>query len=203
MGFPPLESAIVLSAGEPEDEPADEAPKRRTRRRPAGDAKPRAPRVTSTAKLSAELLDPMAKLGQAVSFTLPTMGAVIIARGEATTNALVKFAANHPKMLAALKRVSSVGPATELIETLAMCIIAAQMDIGRLDPGHPIGRITGVSDIYADIHGLLQQEQVNQDGGFGNFNLGPPPQYPGEGFASDGTWSAPPSFAAGPGAGSL
>lgn len=203
LGFPPLDSAILDSDIDPggDAEVPEEKPARKPRtRRQADPNKPRAPRVTSTAKLAQELADPMAKLGHAVAFTLPTVGAVIVARGEVTTNALVKFAAGHPRMLAALKRVSSVGPASEIVETLAMCLIAAQLDIGKLDPAHPIARITGVSDIYAEIHGLLQQEAAQQDGGFGGFNIAPPPQYPGDGYNEDGTWQAPPSFSAGRGA---
>jgi hypothetical protein len=145
----------------------------------------------------------MAKLGQAVAFTMPTVGAVIIARSEVTSKALVKFAEGHPKMMAALKRVSKVGPASEVIETIAMCLVAAQMDMGNLDVDHPLGKLTGVSAIHMEMMQHMYTEQAEQnatDAGFGNFNMPPPPSYPGDGFASDGTWSAPPMFRAGPGA---
>jgi hypothetical protein len=195
--FPSLDEAVLVDK-DPDDEGAP-----RTRRRRSDAGTPRRGRTSSSAKLAEELLDPMAKLGQAVAFTLPTTGAVIIARSEETTKALVKFAEGHPKMLAALKRVSKVGPASEVIETIAMCLIAAQMDMGNLSVDHPLGKLTGVSAIHIEMVGHMYTqtaEQNHADAGFGNFNMTPPPAYPGDGWSPDGTWAAPPMFRAGPGA---
>jgi len=150
-------------------------------------------------------MDPMAKLGAALSFSFPTAGAVIVARAEVTSKALVEFAQGHPRMLAALTRISKVGPATEVVHTIAMCMIAAQMDIGKLDPAHPMGQLTGVSSIHFEMRENMRkaQEQSQPDpGGFGDFNITPPP-----GWDEPVTVADPRhpmfSFTAGPGAGLL
>jgi len=67
-----------------------------------------------------------------LAMTMPTAGTVISVRAEETSKALVKMAEKRPKMLAALKRMSEVGPAGEIVQTIIMVIIAAQIDAGRV-----------------------------------------------------------------------
>lgn len=199
--FPPIDSAILEADAEPVAEK-----KTRRRRSDAGQSRgSRAPRATNTARLEKELQTPIAHLAKALSFSLPTVGAVLIARGEATSKALVAFAQGHPKMLEALSRVGKVGPASELIETLAMCVIAANLDMGKMSPGNPVATLTGVSSIHMEINTHLYNNsgdgspQVEDSVGFSN--IPPPPVFPfHEGFNDDGTFSSPPPFVAGRGA---
>lgn len=205
-----MSAAGVIDADEADgfpglDDIEPDQPKRRTRQPRDPNAAPRT-RTTSDAKLAQELLEPMAMLGQAVSFMSPTGGAVIIARGEVTTTALVKFAKGHPKMLAALRNVSKVSPVAELIQTLAMVLIAVQVDLGTLDASAPMAKLTGVSEIHEEMMEFMGAGQNDGaavfEGVGGQFeNLQPPPDYPGESFNDDGTWSAPAAFRAGPSAG--
>ena len=188
----------------------DEAPTppRRTRKPRDPNAPPRT-RTTSNKRLATELLKPTAMLAQAVGHMLPTVGAVIIARGEVTTNALVAFSETHPKMRKALQSISSVAPGADVVQTLAMIIIAANIDLGRLEGDSPIAMLTGVSEIHEQIMGHLNkqapgvvQPEDAQGTGFGGFDNmpAPPPMYFAEGYNDDGTFSAPPTYMAGPGA---
>lgn len=205
--FPPFEAAEL------EDQPPVEK-KTRRRRSDAGQprgtrsgAGSRAPRATTTKKLEEDLLVPIAMFSRGIALALPTTGAVLMARGEQTSRAIVRFASSRPKMLEALKRGSEIGPTVEVAETLAMCFIAAQLDLGRMDPGSPIAQLTGVSAIYEEMHGLMQQpvpgdEQPAPDpstGGFNNIQPEPPspPVYQSPRFNDDGTYTAPPTYKAG------
>lgn len=190
------------------DDVEEVKPARRTRQsKPRDPNAPRAARTSSDAKLASELMEPMAMLGQAVSFMSPTGGAVIIARGENTTTALVKFAKGHPKMLAALRNVSKVSPAAELIQTLAMVIIAIQIDVGAAAPDTPIAQLSGVSAIHQQMVGFMTEQApgaVAPGEGMGGFSdLKPPPLFHAEGYNEDGTWESPPGFMAGPSAATL
>jgi hypothetical protein len=200
--FPPFDPDSIEETPEP--------PKR-TRKPRDPNAPPRT-RVTANKKLAQELLKPTAMLAQAVGHMLPTVGAVIIARGEVTTNALVAFSETHPKMRKALQSISSVAPGADLVQTLAMIIIAVNIDIGRLDGDSPIATLTGVGAIHEQIVGHLREQEPgvhipeNTNGGFGNFDMPaptipqPPPMYWGDTHNDDGTFSAPPVFSAGAGA---
>jgi hypothetical protein len=155
-------------------------------------------RRTGDDKLTESIMEPMAMLGQAVSFMSPTGGAVIIARGEVTSRALVKFSASYPKMRKALESIGKVSPAAEVLQTLAMVIIAVQLDMRNVEPTTPIAVISGVTQIY-------HQMQAEMGGGMpdpGEY-MEPPVAsmpFPGDGFRPDGTWQSPPMFNAGPSA---
>ncbi len=183
-------------------------PPKRTRRQRSDAGVPRGPRngsgttatrKTSTNKLAAELVDPIAKIAMGMAFTSPTAASVLITRGENTATALVAIAEKHPRMLAALQKASQIGPASDLVQTAVMLIIAVQVDLGRIDPQHPLAGVTGVTDLYAQSHPVEVQEDGT--GAFGmfqpppGFGDGPPgPNNPGHPFYS---------FQAGVGAGSL
>lgn len=143
-----------------------ETPKTRQRRTRSDAGKPRGPRgsggsTTTTGsiskaasnKLADELLDPWAKLAKGLAFTSPTTSAVLIARGEATTSALVRIAEKHPKMLKALQNVGQIGPGSDIAETLVMVAVALQIDSGRMPPTHPIAAAMGVSAIHKEMFG--------------------------------------------------
>lgn len=202
--FPSLSDVRTEPLSDGEAFTPEEKPKTRRRRSDAG--QPRgtrsAPRATNTAKLEKELLTPIAMVARAVSFSLPTVGAVLIARGEVTAKGIVAFAQGHPKMLEALGKVGKVGPATEVAETVAMVIIAANVDLQKMHPEHPVAVLTGVSSIHHEIHGHMRQAQDEQtkesaeapedftpNDAFAN--IPPPPDYIMEGYNADGTYTAP------------
>jgi hypothetical protein len=192
--FPPLED--IEMAPDPDAEP-----KTRTRKPRADAGKPRQPRTASTTKLASDLAEPLAIIGSMLAMTMPTAGTVIAVRSEETAKALVKMAAKRPKMLAALQRMSEVGPASELVQTIIMVIIAAQIDVGKAEPDGMIAQAVGVTPIWVELNGAIQEvrEEAKQDtGGFGQFDMTPPPA---PGYDENGIFNAPPMFTAGPGAG--
>lgn len=189
---------------ETDDTPEESAPRKRRTRADSG--KPRAPRATSTAKLATELAEPIVIIGSMLAMTMPTAGTVVSMRAEETAKALVKMAEKRPKMLAALKRMSEVGPAGELVQTVIMVIVAAQIDAERARPDSVIAQAVGVTPIWMELNQALEdvrnempdQPDLN-DGGFGNFDQAPPVEYAG--YDDDGIFTAPPMFTAGRGAG--
>lgn len=131
--------------------------KRKYGKRDGSTAKASQGRTPTNSRLAQELLDPLAKIAMALSFTAPTASAVLIERGEKTATALVGIAAGHPKMLAALQRATKVGPAADLVETAIMMAIAVSLDLGRIPPDHPLAGLTGVGALYAAVHPEAQQ----------------------------------------------
>lgn len=150
QGKPLPEGAILNDDGSPQLTPTG-----RVKRTRSGGANSKATtrKSVSNEQLAADLCDPLAKVGLALSFTLPTAAGVIMERGEKTAAALVAIASGHPKMLAALQRASKVGPAADLVETGLMVAIAVMMDTGNMPPEHPIGQITGVGGLYFAVRG--------------------------------------------------
>lgn len=201
--FPSLDDATLAPAeGNQEETPPGV---RKTRRRRSDAGQPRgsrsAPRATNTARLEKELLTPIAMLARAVSFSLPTVGAVLIARGEVTAKGIVAFAQGHPKMLEALGKIGKVGPATEVAETVAMVIIAANLDLQKMHPSHPVAQLTGVSAIHEQMYGHMKEASQPSDesevpgpatpnDAFADIQP-PPPDYIMDGFNPDGTYTAP------------
>jgi hypothetical protein len=141
--------------------------------------------------------------GQGAAFLFPTVGAVLITQCDVITGSLAKMAEGNPRLKAALTKTTAIGPSSELIKVVVMCVIAAQLDMQAMDPAHPVAKLSGVSAIHEQMlaeMGVQAEEAQDADGGFGNFNMEPPPMYAGDSYNADGTWSAPPMFSAGPGA---
>lgn len=156
-------------------------------------------RSTGTAKLAQDLADPIAKLAMGIAFQSPTAAAVLITRGDETAKALVAIAEKHPRMLAALQRVSQVGPASDLVQTGVMLVIALQLDMGRLQPSHPLASLTGVTALFEQTHAVEVQED-----GSGQFAMFTPPPGFGDGPPGPDNPGHPfYSFRAGSGAQSL
>src|SRR3954466_869012 len=101
--FPPIDfsDATFESTGEEKtgDTTTEAAPKR-TRRQRSDAGVPRGPRSssgssaprkssTNSARLVAELTDPIAKIAMGMAFQSPTAAAVLITRGENTAQAMV------------------------------------------------------------------------------------------------------------------
>jgi hypothetical protein len=128
----------------------EEAPKRT--RKPRADAgKPRG-RRPSNATLKSQLLVPWATVALAVSQPLPLVGAVMTVRGEPTIDALLALAGDHPKMMAALKTAAKAGPASELLQTGALMMMAAMIEIGRVKPDMGIAQASGLTGMYYELH---------------------------------------------------
>lgn len=198
--FPPFDAAEELPDGEP---------KSRTRKARSDSGKPRAPRATSNVKLAKELAEPLGMIGVMLSMTLPTPGAVLTDRAEVTAAALVKMAEKRPGMMKILRGMSQVGPAGDVIQTIVMLIIAAQIDMNKTAPDGMMAQATGVTPIWFELQEALQgarghmappDESTSSGQGFGDFNMPPPPEM---GFDEEGIYNAPPMFRAGSGAGSI
>jgi len=147
-------------------------------RKPRSDAgKPRAAR-RKISGLADQLLVPWATLTLAVSQPLPLVGAVLADRGEATTKALVDLASDHPKMLAALQKAAKAGPASELVQTGAMIVLAAMIEIGRIPPDMPIAQKAGMTDAYYQLHPDRIPDAPDVPAQGMPFNMAPPPGFP-------------------------
>lgn len=135
----------------------EESPTPVRTRKPRSDAgQSRTGRVGRTA-LAEQLLVPWAGLAAAVSQPLPLVGAVLLVRGEATTKALVDLAKGHPKMLAALNKAAKAGPASELIQTGALLVMAVAIETGRIPADMPLAQRAGLdgqsmTDVYYSLH---------------------------------------------------
>ena len=142
----------------------EDTPKRT--RKPRADAgKPRG-RRPSNAALKSQLLVPWATVAIAVSQPLPLLGAVMTVRGEPTIDALIGLAADHPKMMAALKTAAKAGPASELLQTGALMMIAAAIELGRIKPDMGVAQATGLTSMYYELH----PDQIPQEDN--------PPEFP-------------------------
>lgn len=174
--LPDLDALVAAATYEPRGTSGDEDAPTRTRKPRADKGQPRGPRGarrTTTNKLATELLDPLAKLAQGLAFVAPTAAAVIVSRGEKVTNALVEIAKDKPRMLAALQRVSQIGPASDLVEFGFMMFIAIQLDSGHMPPTHPLAVVTGVNQLYARTHQTT--ETPAESGAMPTFTVPPPP----------------------------
>lgn len=150
-GLPDLDSAQL------DDAPPEPT---RTRKERSDKGKPRGSRSggttrrssTSLKQIADDLLVPYASFAAGMTMVAPTVAGVLMQRGEKTVDAIVALAAKNPRMLAALKKASVVGPAFEIAETALAVVVAGAMDFGRIPPEHPLGMMTGVSQVYAEMH---------------------------------------------------
>lgn len=153
--FPDIDlSAVTLD--EPEEKPT------RTRKPRSDRGQTRVTRGTSTKKLADDLLVPWGMVAAGVSVSAPTVGAVMMVRGEATMDAVVRLASAHPRMLAALKKGTAYAPAAELATTGLYMALALLMDTGRLSTEAPIVQSTGLDQIYAQVHPSPEQMAAMQ-----------------------------------------
>jgi hypothetical protein len=176
-GLPPLFDSLLASAtDEPIEVPEFESPDdsddsvSRTRKPRSDKGKTRGPRggtttatrgrSTSDKKLADDLLNPWGKGIKAVAFAAPTLAAVMTQQAETTMTAIVSLAS--PKMKAALTKVSRIGPGADLVEAIAMMIVAGAMDFGRIPPASPIAIVTGVQQFYDLVHPPEQDPQFGR-----------------------------------------
>lgn len=125
--------------------------KPRTRRTRSDAGQPRGTRRGDGA-LQTQLLIPWAGITTAVSAALPMTGFVLENRGEPTVKALVDWSADHPKMKAALKTVAKAGPASELVQTFALVMMAVAMETGRIPVDNTLARRLQMTDMFYEFH---------------------------------------------------
>lgn len=166
-----------IDIGAVELEQASDAPKTRKPRADKGQA--RGPRRSSQ-KLANDLLNPWAKLAKTLMWGAPTVAAVMMDGGERTVDAIVSIASEHPRMLAALQKVSKIGPATDLADMALSIVVAAFLDFGRIPPEHPLATLSGVASLYYQVRQPVEEDT--------------PPE-PGNGYVM----SVPPGFTPPPG----
>jgi hypothetical protein len=201
--FPPLDLDVEPETVE------DDAPKR-TRRKRADAGTPRT-RTTTSSKLAKELAEPLVLIGTMLSMSAPLPGAVIATRADVTAAALVKMAETRPGMMNALKRISQVGPAGELLTTLFMVLIAFQVQSERMRPDSMVAQASGITPLWIELNGQMQaaedllgvQPEAPTDQSFGGFGTVPPPPNTFDmppGMDENGLFHAPPMFVGGRGA---
>lgn len=168
-----LESAYANAVVEPNDEVTPDEKPTRTRRTRSDKGQPRGSRGTSSStkdkKLAEDLLGPWALIIKALAMPMPTVAAVMSARGEKTTNAIVSLAS--PKLKEKLSKVSKLGPGSELLETGAMVVVAALLDLHKLDPDSPLVMFSGAREYFDMTHEVSHQEDVSvpqQQNGYSN-----------------------------------
>lgn len=128
-----------------------EAPRQRRRRTTPGAApKPRVSGPRGKA-LAQALADPLVQVGAMLTVAAPTTGTVLCMRAEVSMQALVSYASDKPKLMEALQKVSKVGPMSTMVQSVLMLVVAAQLDLGAIDPSSPIATLTGVTAIHYGI----------------------------------------------------
>lgn len=150
--MPDLDNAVLT---DPPSDDSDEPTRTRKQRSDKGKPRGTGGRRTSASvhkQIADDLLVPYATFAAGFSMMAPTMAGVMMTRGEKTVDAVVKLAAKNPRMLAALKKASVVGPAFEIAETVLMMAVAGAMDFGRIPADHPLGMMTGVTNVYREMH---------------------------------------------------
>jgi hypothetical protein len=189
-------------------EKPDDAPRRTRMRRQRSDAgiprgtrngSTRASKTATPAQLTKNLEDLFAKIAMVLSVQSPTAALVMVDRGTANAQALVTIAQSHPRMMAALTRASQIGPASDLIQTGIMLVVALRLDAGVMSHENPLAKVTGVGAYWERLH--LSDLETTDDGPFAGFT--PPP-----GFGAASSPITDPgnplySFAAGQGAAGL
>jgi hypothetical protein len=104
------------------------------------------------ATLEADLTREMTLFGKGSAKFLPTFGTVTVGRAPKTAEAMVKIAADHPKVLDALEVATKIMPALDLGETAAMMALALAVDRGIVHPDSIPAVMFGVSETWHDIY---------------------------------------------------
>lgn len=147
-----------------------DTPQRTTRKPRSDKGQPRTRGRVSNKQIAEDLLVPVAFIAQGLAVITPTGSAVLLKRSESMTQSLVSLAS--PKMLAALKKASKIGPGVDLGRGIVEFFIAMMLDLGRIPPEHPLAMVTHVTDIYLELHPELMQSPDNNvypmNGGFPN-----------------------------------
>jgi hypothetical protein len=152
-------------------EAADKPARTRKPRADKGQARgTRAPRQSSMTALANDLLVPYAMLAGSLGMVAPTLSAFLLVRGEKTVDAILNIAKDHPRMLAAMKKASKMGPGTEIATTIIGAAVAGAVDFGKLPPEHPLAFSLGVTDLYAQVHA-----QTGDDVSMNGHPFAPPP----------------------------
>lgn len=159
------------------DTPDDGTEPKRTRRQRSDKGVPRTggTRRTTNKQLTEDLLVPWALFAQGAGMMVPTVSAVMLERGEKTVGAFVSIAGKHPAMLAAMKKASVIGPGIEIANTLMQMLVAGAMDLGRIPPEHPMAAMTGVAELYAQVHPDMFEQTAANSMPWGPAQSTPPP----------------------------
>lgn len=119
----------------------DEPPPKRTRRRrsPATDedGTPRT-RQPRNAKLQEELLEGYVSLATDFATVMPTVSGVLIHRAERTVDGIVKLASGHPRVMKALRTSAKFTNGADILQTVFLVVVAAAIDLGRIDVASPL-----------------------------------------------------------------
>jgi len=121
------------------------------------------PRTTTTsprgsAKLEEDLLESTVSLASDISAVMPTVAGVLIARAEVAVQGMMGLAKGHPRVQKFLQKGASASKIADLMSTVAMVVIAAMVDIGRISIDSPILDRIGYADIVRDDKGKARKD---------------------------------------------
>lgn len=129
------------------------------------DCKPTATRATSAprgnAKLEEDLLESTISVASDISAVAPTVAGVLIARAEVAVEGMMSLAKGHPRVQKILQRTASASKVADLMSTIAMVVIAAMVDFGRIPLESPILDRLGYADIVRDEKGKAKRDPEN------------------------------------------
>lgn len=133
-------------------------------RKICSDCKGTTPRATTaasgprgSAKLEADLLESTVSLASDISAVAPTVAGVLIARAEVAVEGMMSLAKGRPRVQKILARTASASKVADLMSTIAMVVIAAMVDFGRIPLDSPVLDRLGYADIVRDEKGKAQR----------------------------------------------
>lgn len=130
------------------------------------DCKPTAtPRAAASprgsAKLEEDLLESTISVASDISAIAPTVAGVLIARAEVAVQGMMSLAKGHPRVAKILQKTASASKVADLMSTLAMVVIAAMVDFGRIPLDSPVLDRLGYADIVRDEKGKAQRNPAD------------------------------------------
>lgn len=130
-----------------------------------GKSKPTTPRAPSgprgSAKLEQELLESTISVASDISAVAPTLAGVLIARAEVAVSGMMQLSKGHPRVQKMLQKSASASKIADLMSTIAMVVIAAMVDFGRLPLESPLLDRLGYADIVRDENGKAKRDPSN------------------------------------------
>lgn len=152
-----------LSGAVLEDE-EEVKPKRTRRPRRAAtdeDGAPRA-RAPRNAKLQEELLEGYVSLATDFATVMPTVSGVLIHRAERTVDGIVKLASGHPRVMKALRTSAKFTNGADVLQTVFLVVVAAAIDLGRIDVSSPLLDTLGDVTIAKDANGKAKRDHAGR-----------------------------------------
>lgn len=109
-------------------------------------------------RIAAGLSENIQIAGTLTTAVLPCTGYIILRDSDRVANETVKLAAKNPKMLAALEKANQIAPGVFLGKFMVTVGFAVAVDTQRIDPDQQAATLLGVTAIYQQLHGAIQDD---------------------------------------------